>query len=160
MAKTQKPEQAIFYQNFKGAIYGGTPERVKNLMTAFCQYAFDGIEQLSVAPDIAMRFQCAMDFLATISGVLHKKITMSKPFHDFLNIIRQILLEDVVGFNCIWLFASAPQMHHGLVFCNFRACMICVILHKITPHGFIAGIHVKRIHHPQILFLQAHQLHR
>ena len=44
MAKSKKPEQAIFYQNFKGAIYGGTPEQVKNLMTAFCQYAFDGIE--------------------------------------------------------------------------------------------------------------------
>ena len=40
MAKSKKPEQAIFYQNFKGAIYGGTPEQVKNLMTAFCQYAF------------------------------------------------------------------------------------------------------------------------
>ena len=35
MAKSKKPEQAIFYQNFKGAIYGGTPEQVKNLMTAF-----------------------------------------------------------------------------------------------------------------------------
>ena len=35
MAKIKKPEQAIFYQNFKGAIYGGTPEQVKNLMTAF-----------------------------------------------------------------------------------------------------------------------------
>lgn len=56
MAKTKKPEQAIFYQNFKGAIYGGTPEQVKNLMTAFCQYAFDGIETPSVAPDIAMTF--------------------------------------------------------------------------------------------------------
>ena len=44
MAKAKKPEQAILYQNFKGAIYGGTPEQVKNLMTAFCQYAFDGIE--------------------------------------------------------------------------------------------------------------------
>ena len=42
MAKIKKPEQAIFYQNFKGAIYGGTPEQVKNLMTAFCQYTFDG----------------------------------------------------------------------------------------------------------------------
>ena len=40
MAKIKKPEQAIFYQNFKGAIYGGTPKQVKNLMTAFCQYAF------------------------------------------------------------------------------------------------------------------------
>ena len=56
MAKYKKPEQAIFYQNFKGAIYGGTPEQVKNLMTAFCQYAFDGIETPSVAPDIAMTF--------------------------------------------------------------------------------------------------------
>ena len=56
MAKTKKPEQAIFYQNFKGAIYGGTPEQVKNLMTAFCQYAFDGVETPSVAPDIAMTF--------------------------------------------------------------------------------------------------------
>ena len=56
MAKSKKPEQAIFYQNFKGAIYGGTPEQVKNLMTAFCQYAFDGIETPSVAPDIAMTF--------------------------------------------------------------------------------------------------------
>ena len=56
MAKTKKPEQAIFYQNFKGAIYGGTPEQVKNLMTAVCQYAFDGIETPSVAPDIAMTF--------------------------------------------------------------------------------------------------------
>ena len=56
MAKMKKPEQAIFYQNFKGAIYGGTPEQVKNLMTAFCQYAFDGIETPSVAPDIAMTF--------------------------------------------------------------------------------------------------------
>ncbi len=35
MAKSKKPEQAIFYQNFKGAIYGGTPEQVKNLMTAY-----------------------------------------------------------------------------------------------------------------------------
>ena len=57
MAKTKKPEQAIFYQNFKGAIYGGTPEQVKNLMTAFCQYAFDGIDKPSVAPDIAMTFE-------------------------------------------------------------------------------------------------------
>ena len=56
MAKIKKPEQAIFYQNFKGAIYGGTPEQVKNLMTAVCQYAFDGIETPSVAPDIAMTF--------------------------------------------------------------------------------------------------------
>ena len=56
MAKTKKPEQAIFSQNFKGAIYGGTPEQVKNLMTAFCQYAFDGIDKPSVAPDIAMTF--------------------------------------------------------------------------------------------------------
>ena len=57
MAKTKKPEQAIFYQNFKGAIYGGTPEQVKNLMTAFCQYAFDGVEEPKVAPDIAMTFR-------------------------------------------------------------------------------------------------------
>ena len=56
MAKTKKPEQAIFYQNFKGAIYGGTPEQVKNLMTAFCQYAFDEVEEPKVAPDIAMTF--------------------------------------------------------------------------------------------------------
>jgi len=56
MAKTKKPEQAIFYQNIKGAIYGGTPEHVKNLMTAFCQYAFDGVEEPKVAPDIAMTF--------------------------------------------------------------------------------------------------------
>lgn len=56
MAKIKKPEQAIFYQNFKGAIYGGTPEQVKNLMTAFCQYAFDGVEEPKVAPDIAMTF--------------------------------------------------------------------------------------------------------
>ena len=56
MAKTKKPEQAIFYQNFKGAIYGGTPEQVKNLMTAFCQYAFDGVDNPTVAPDIAMTF--------------------------------------------------------------------------------------------------------
>lgn len=56
MAKSKKPEQAIFYQNFKGAIYGGTPEQVKNLMTAFCQYAFDGVEEPKVAPDIAMTF--------------------------------------------------------------------------------------------------------
>ena len=56
MAISKKPEQAIFYQNFKGAIYGGTPEQVKNLMTAFCQYAFDGVEEPKVAPDIAMTF--------------------------------------------------------------------------------------------------------
>ena len=56
MAKSKKPEQAIFYQNFKGAIYGGTPEQVKNLMTAFCQYAFDGVDNPTVAPDIAMTF--------------------------------------------------------------------------------------------------------
>ena len=56
MAKTKKPEQAIFNQNFKGAIYGGTPEQVKNLMTTFCQYAFDGGEEPKVAPDIAMTF--------------------------------------------------------------------------------------------------------
>ena len=56
MAKIKKPEQAIFYQNFKGAIQGGTPEQVKNLMTAFCQYAFDGVEEPKVAPDIAMTF--------------------------------------------------------------------------------------------------------
>ena len=56
MAKSKKPEQAIFYQNFKGAIYDGTPEQVKNLMTAFCQYAFDGVDNPTVAPDIAMTF--------------------------------------------------------------------------------------------------------
>ena len=56
MAKSKKPEQAIFYQNFKGAIYGGTPEQVKNLMTAFCQYAFDGVDNPTVTPDIAMTF--------------------------------------------------------------------------------------------------------
>ena len=53
MAISNKPEQAIFYQNFKGAIYGGTPEQVKNLMTAFCQYAFDGVDNPPVATDIA-----------------------------------------------------------------------------------------------------------
>ncbi len=36
MAKSKKPEPAIFYQNFKGAIYGGTSQQVKNLMTVFC----------------------------------------------------------------------------------------------------------------------------
>ena len=56
MAKSKKPKQAIFYQNFKGAIYGGTPEQVKNLMTAFCQYAFDGIDNPTITPDIAMTF--------------------------------------------------------------------------------------------------------
>ncbi|MBR3955793.1 MAG: hypothetical protein IKJ63_10005 [Clostridia bacterium] len=56
MAKSKKSEQAIFYQNFKGAIYGGTPEQVKNLMIAFFQYAFDGIDHPTVAPDIAMTF--------------------------------------------------------------------------------------------------------
>lgn len=56
MAKSKKPKQVIFYQNFKGAIYGGTPEQVKNLMTAFCQYAFDGVDNPTVASDIAMTF--------------------------------------------------------------------------------------------------------
>ena len=56
MAKSKKPEQAIFYQNFKGAIYGGTPEQVKNLMTAFFFFFFDGVDNPTVAPDIAMTF--------------------------------------------------------------------------------------------------------
>lgn len=31
-------------------------EQVKNLMTAFCRYAFDGVDNPTVAPDIAMTF--------------------------------------------------------------------------------------------------------
>lgn len=56
MAKKKKPEQAIFYQNFKGAIYGGTDSQVKRLMVAFCQYAFDNVLEPQIDDDIAMSF--------------------------------------------------------------------------------------------------------
>lgn len=53
--KNSIPEQVIFYNNFKGAIYGGTPDQVKRLMVAFCQFAFENQEP-EVEPDIAMTF--------------------------------------------------------------------------------------------------------
>ena len=43
MKSKKKPNNAIFYGNYKELIYNGTPEQVKAIMTAFCQYAFDDI---------------------------------------------------------------------------------------------------------------------
>ena len=43
MKKIKKPTTAIFYGNYKEMIYNATPEQVKEIMTAFCQYAFDDI---------------------------------------------------------------------------------------------------------------------
>ena len=42
--KEKKPANTIFYENYKEMIYSSTPEQCKEIMTAFCQYAFDDIE--------------------------------------------------------------------------------------------------------------------
>ena len=44
MRKNKKPENTIFYSNYKDMIYSATPEQVKEIMVAYCQYAFDDIE--------------------------------------------------------------------------------------------------------------------
>lgn len=44
MRETKKPENTIFYSNYKDMIYNATPEEVKEIMTAFCLYAFDDEE--------------------------------------------------------------------------------------------------------------------
>jgi len=41
MKEIKKPENTIFYSNYKDMIYNATPEQVKEIMTAICQYAFD-----------------------------------------------------------------------------------------------------------------------
>ena len=41
MKEIKKPENTIFYSNYKDMIYNGTSEQVKEIMVAFCQYAFD-----------------------------------------------------------------------------------------------------------------------
>ncbi len=41
MKEIKKPENTIFYSNYKDMIYNATPEEVKEIMTAFCKYAFD-----------------------------------------------------------------------------------------------------------------------
>ena len=46
MKEIKKPENTIFYSNYKDMIYNATPEQVKEIMVAFCQYAFDDIEPL------------------------------------------------------------------------------------------------------------------
>lgn len=53
MKKTDKPSNAIFYGNYKDVIYNASAQQVKELMTAFCQYAFDDITP-EVSPDIAL----------------------------------------------------------------------------------------------------------
>lgn len=53
MKSKKKPNKAIFYGNYKGLIYNGTPEQVKAIMTAFCQYAFDDITP-TVSSDISL----------------------------------------------------------------------------------------------------------
>ena len=53
MKKIKKPSTAIFYGNYKEMIYNATPEQVKEIMTAFCQYAFDDITP-TVSSDISL----------------------------------------------------------------------------------------------------------
>ncbi len=56
MKSKKKPNNAIFYGNYKELIYNGTPEQVKAIMTAFCQYAFDGLTP-KVSPDISLAWE-------------------------------------------------------------------------------------------------------
>ncbi len=52
--KTQKkPENAIFYGNYKDMIYNATPEQVKAIMVAFCEYAFED-KTPTVPPEISL----------------------------------------------------------------------------------------------------------
>ena len=44
MRKNKKPENTIFYSNYKDMIYRAKPEEAKEIMVAFCQYAFDDKE--------------------------------------------------------------------------------------------------------------------
>ena len=44
MKEIKKPENTIFYSNYKDMIYNATAEEVKEIMTAFCKYAFDDEE--------------------------------------------------------------------------------------------------------------------
>lgn len=53
MKQIKKPSTAIFYGNYKEMIYNATPEQVKEIMTAFCQYAFDDITP-TVSSDITL----------------------------------------------------------------------------------------------------------
>lgn len=97
MAKSKKPEQAIFYQNFKGAIYDGTPEQVKNLMTAFCQYAFDGVDNPTVAPDIAMTFG-----MMKASVDANRKHYQDVCEQNRINALKKQDLQSLVSFNLLW----------------------------------------------------------
>lgn len=54
MKEIKKPENTIFYSNYKEAIYTGTPEQVKELMVAFCQYAFDDVKEPQVTGQVKM----------------------------------------------------------------------------------------------------------
>lgn len=56
MKKDKKPENVIFYSNYKQMIYNATPQQVKAIMVAFCEYAFDEKEPV-VSPEIALAWQ-------------------------------------------------------------------------------------------------------
>ncbi len=54
MKKSKKePANAIFYGNYKEMIYNATPEQVKAIMVAFCEYAFDN-KTPTIPPEIAL----------------------------------------------------------------------------------------------------------
>lgn len=53
MKKEKVPANAIFYGNYKDMIYNATPEEVKEIMVAFCEYAFDN-KVPKVSPNISL----------------------------------------------------------------------------------------------------------
>lgn len=53
MKTEKKPPNTIFYGNYKDMIYNASPEDVKEIMVAFCEYAFDH-KTPTVSPHIAL----------------------------------------------------------------------------------------------------------
>lgn len=53
MKTEKKPPNTIFYGSYKDMIYNASPEEVKAIMVAFCEYAFDH-KNPTVPPNIAL----------------------------------------------------------------------------------------------------------
>lgn len=53
MKKEKRPPNTIFYGNYKDMIYNASPEDVKAIMVAICEYAFDN-KNPEVPPSIAL----------------------------------------------------------------------------------------------------------
>ncbi len=53
MKSEKKPPNTIFYGSYKDMIYNASPQEVKEIMVAFCEYAFDH-KTPKVSPNISL----------------------------------------------------------------------------------------------------------